>query len=323
MFKRVVSLIADAAVLGLAAGCATAAILGQVGRFNARLDLLNHFAPIWLIGSVLGAVHALTFARALRGWMIGAGLVGLVASAALILPELTRPIRPAIAGGSDPTVKLIQFNTWDHNPDVDATAAWVDAQNPDLVLMQEAERPMRQAMVRRGYHAIRGVADSMIFSRRLPVMAPYRIPADEWKSLPSFSRATFDGPGGRFSVISVHLKWPTQARQDRQIEALAKLASHYPNDRLILAGDFNLTPWSFALRRLDARLGLERRDRAIFSWPVRLSPDVAFAWPAPFLPIDHLYAGEAWRTVSLERGPSLRSDHAPLIAVLALRGSGP
>ena len=86
----------------------------------------------------------------------------------------------------------------------------------------------------------------------------------------------------------------------------------------IVAGDFNLTPWSFALKGIDRRLGLERWDRALFSWPARMSPHSPLSWPTPFLPIDHLYAGRDWRVVSLSRGPLVGSDHYPIVARLAL-----
>nr|QQZ48664.1 hypothetical protein JKL49_14190 [Phenylobacterium glaciei] len=45
--------------------------------------------------------------------------------------------------------------------------------------------------------------------------------------------------------------------------------------------------------------GLERRTKALFSWPAYLGAKVPF----PFLPIDHVYAGKGWRTVSVKRGP--------------------
>ncbi|HQR90495.1 MAG TPA: endonuclease, partial [Caulobacter sp.] len=38
--------------------------------------------------------------------------------------------------------------------------------------------------------------------------------------------------------------------------------------------------------------------------------------PAPFLPIDHVYAGGAWKTVSVVRGPALGSDHRPIVVKL-------
>jgi endonuclease/exonuclease/phosphatase (EEP) superfamily protein YafD len=310
------------AVAGLAVVCLVGAGAAQGGRFSPRLDVLANFAPIWAGGAVLALAYGAVVARGpFRLALVGLGLTGAAAGGLLILPEVMRPIRPAVPAQAPVQIKLIQFNVWEHNVDVDGTADWIAAQQPDVVLMEETEPPIRKAMIHRGFHYIRGVADSAIFSRQSPTFGPYRIPAGDWHSLPSFSRATFPSAAGPYSIIVTHLKWPTRAIQPGEMSALARLMDHYPGDRLILAGDFNLTPWTFALQRWDKRIGLERRDRAIYSWPARLVRRQP--WPATFLPIDHLYAGRAWRTVSLTRGPCMGSDHYPLVAVLTLAKQDP
>ena len=316
---RTLAALSDGTAVIVAAACLTAALGGQGGRFNARLDVLTHFAPFWLFGAILATGYALVFASpSLRWALAGLGVAGALAAAALILPELTRPISRVVDASAPRQIKLIQFNAWDENAQVGATADWIAAQKPDLVMMQEVESPIRQAMIQRGFHYVRGMARAAIFSRATPTYAPFQVPMMDWALLPSFARATFQGPDGPFSVVAVHLEWPTHRGQKRQMATLAEVLDRYPTDRLILTGDFNLTPWSFALRRLDDRLGMERRDRALFSWPARLSSKTPLSWPLAALPIDHVYAGRAWRTVSIERGPRLGSDHYPLVVKLAL-----
>jgi endonuclease/exonuclease/phosphatase (EEP) superfamily protein YafD len=85
---------------------------------------------------------------------------------------------------------------------------------------------------------------------------------------------------------------------------------------LIVGGDFNLTPWSFGLRRQDARFGLVRLTRAMATWPAGKISHWRLNLPFPLLAIDHLYAGKSWRVVSVTRGPVLGSDHYPIVAVL-------
>jgi endonuclease/exonuclease/phosphatase (EEP) superfamily protein YafD len=185
--------------------------------------------------------------------------------------------------------------------------------------MQEVRPPIRDALIRRGFHYRRGLAHTAVFSRLASLSQPIMVPPGDWKRLPDFARATFPAPGGGvFSVIAVHLVWPTRRLQEPTAAMLLEFLDSYPRDRLIVAGDFNLTPWSFALQGIDKRLGLERRDRAMFSWPARMSPRSPLSWPTPLLPIDHLYAGRDWRLVSLRSGPLLGSDHYPLVARLAL-----
>ena len=316
---RTVSALSDATVIVVGLTCLIAPLAGQGGRFSSRLDVLNHLAPLWLAGAALSLGYGLAFAApSQRIVAAGLGVAGMLAAAALIAPELMRPIRPNVSADTPHQIKLIQFNAWDENADVEGTADWVTAQQPDLVLMQEIEPPIRQAMIKRGFHYLRGMERTAIFSRAEPTFSPFQVPMRDWPVLPSLSRATFAGAGGAYSVVSTHLDWPTRRDQAVQMAVLADVLDQYPTDRLILAGDFNLTPWSFTLRRFDARLGMERRDRALFSWPVRLFPKAPLSWPLALLPIDHLYAGQAWRTVSIARGPRLGSDHYPIIARLAL-----
>jgi endonuclease/exonuclease/phosphatase (EEP) superfamily protein YafD len=310
---------ADGVVLALGGLCLAAALAAQGGRFSARLDLLTHFSPFWLVGGLFAAGYGLVFASpASRPGLTAVGVLGAMAAAALMLPELTRPIPPPLARDGAQQIKLIQFNAWDRDVDVDATADWIAGQKPDFVLMEDVQPPIRQALERRGFHYTRGMVHTAIFSRMAPAPAPFVIPEHDWHVLPDFARATFTAASGPFSLVAVHMSWPTLADQRDRGMALGDLLDRYPKDRLILAGDFNLTPWSFALHRLEERYRLERRDRAVFSWPARLSPDGRLRSPVAFLPIDHVYAGSAWRTVSFARGPLLGSDHYPLVAVLAL-----
>ena len=91
-----------------------------------------------------------------------------------------------------------------------------------------------------------------------------------------------------------------------------------PQARMVVAGDFNSTPWSFALKRLDGMLPLIRRDRAIATWPSAPTEAQGRKVPLalPVLPIDHIYAGAGWRTLDVRRGPSLGSDHRPVVVTL-------
>lgn len=108
-----------------------------------------------------------------------------------------------------------------------------------------------------------------------------------------------------------------EAVHAHQSRGLIEVVSHLPRERMILGGDFNSTPWSWDLQRLDREMGLIRRDRALATWPTGHSGGWRWPAPVPFLPIDHLYAGPGWATVSVVRGPRLGSDHYPLVVTLA------
>lgn len=82
----------------------------------------------------------------------------------------------------------------------------------------------------------------------------------------------------------------------------------------ILAGDFNMTPRSYRLQRLLAVAGLRRRAAFLRSWPAGGHGGL----PLPAFLIDHVLTTPDIRTVSIETGPNLGSDHLPVIARLRL-----
>jgi len=235
-------------------------------------------------------------------------------------PEFLRPIRPVAPRDTPEQIRLIQLNAWERNADPVTTADWIASEHPNVVTIEDLTPALGQALIVRGFHRARGMVNTTIFSRDIASLAPIRIPMQDWPLLPDFARARFEAPGGRgdFSVVAVHLTRPYRRDRLGQAGAIAVLVDRQPRAGLIIAGDFNLTPWSFALRRLDRRFGLERRDRGMATWPACPSPGAWVVCPPPFLPIDHVYAGPAWRTVRIARGPRLGSDHYPLVVDLAL-----
>jgi endonuclease/exonuclease/phosphatase (EEP) superfamily protein YafD len=82
---------------------------------------------------------------------------------------------------------------------------------------------------------------------------------------------------------------------------------------LLIAGDFNLTPWSEYFSDALEQSGLH--DAA-------LGFGLARSWPAQFAPagirIDHCLLSRHWRSQSTSIGPDLGSDHLPLVADVSL-----
>lgn len=299
--------------------CAVAALLAQGGRISARSDILTHFAPFWLAGALVVVAYAFLLApRRLRTIFLTLGGVGVIAASALILPELTRPMSPRAPANAPNQLKLIQFNVWGRNSDPGETARWIVGQDADIVVIEEATPAIRDAILRlRAYHVACATCQVMIFSKLEPIDsgAPDSPPNTP---RPPIARGTYRNAGGEFVVVGTHYTWPTQGSiQQRQGQQVAWVLGHYPKAAMILSGDFNSTPWSFSRRREDRIFGLERRTKALFSWPAGEVSSRRIKVPFPFLPIDHVYAGKQWRTVSVKRGPRLGSDHYPVIVTLA------
>lgn len=307
-----------ALMLGLVGFGMAAACLG--GMFSDRLDAFTHAMPLWLAMGVGAVVLGGAFARGGERWvMVGLGAATMLACAALMGPELlaAQRFKPATEAPSD--LKVIQFNAWHENRTPKKSIDWLLAQDADVIVLEEGAAdalPLVKALRAEYPFASCDKAsrcETWIFSRKkmiarggMPTEAPYLSGA--W--------ATLADPRGAFTVVGVHYTWPVPAGpQQAQGRKLAGALKAFDHEGLILTGDFNSTPWSFTLKRQDEMLGLRRWTLAMPSWPAGKFSRVVAA-PAPFLPIDHVYAGSQWHAVKVERGPSLGSDHRPIIATL-------
>jgi endonuclease/exonuclease/phosphatase (EEP) superfamily protein YafD len=304
-----------ALMLGLVGAGMSLACLG--GAFSDRLDAFTHAAPLWLamaLGAIaLGGVAA----RGAERWvMVSLGGVGLLACAVLMGPELWAAARfkPATVASSD--LKVIQFNAWHENRNPDKSLQWLLMQDADVVVLEEGAGeswPIVKAL-RASYpfaSCEKGKrCETWIFSRKKMIARGGAALEGPYLSVAWATLADAKGP---FTVMGVHYTWPVPAGpQQAQSRKLVGLASDFDRQSMILTGDFNSTPWSFTLKRQDEALGLRRWTRALASWPAGKFSRVMAA-PAPLLPIDHVYAGEAWRAVKVERGPAVGSDHRPVV----------
>jgi endonuclease/exonuclease/phosphatase (EEP) superfamily protein YafD len=289
---RALAFLVRLAGFGLAAGAALAAALAQGGRFSDRLDILTHFAPIWLTLGVAGlVVWVLGGGRSLLRLTPIAAAVAVLGSGALMLPELTRPKgEPAPVDGE--TLKLVQFNLWENNSDAEGSARWVLAEDPDIITIVE------------GYEITGGVArllharypyattcadpqpcSTMILSKKKPVWRHGLSTAVSDAHL-SGAQARFAGAKGPFDVIAIHYTWPIPAGpQQQQSKRLLGVLEGIDRDNAIIGGDFNSTPWSFTLRRQDKAFGMERRTCGQATWPAAPFTRYEIRPPFPLLAI--------------------------------------
>ncbi|MFT4251298.1 MAG: endonuclease/exonuclease/phosphatase family protein [Caulobacter sp.] len=300
-------------------------LAGLGGVFSDRLDVPTHFAPIWLVLGLAGALVAAVVSRRSERWAVVAmGVVAILANGGQMAPELINAARqkPAADAAALPaTLKVIQFNAYAANSDPDKALDWIMAQEADVVLIEEGGNqawPLVSALRRLYPFTVscagsRKACETWIFSRKRMIdrgglyTGPNRF-SGAW--------ATLADAGGPFTVVAGHYVWPIPAgAQQAQARQLADFLGRFDKSSTIVAGDFNSTPWSWSLRRQDRMFGLERRTLALPTWPAAGGLRVGEA-PFPLLPIDHLYAGSRWKTVGVRRGPSIGSDHLPVVVTL-------
>jgi endonuclease/exonuclease/phosphatase (EEP) superfamily protein YafD len=319
------------AVLVLATLMAAGALASVGGRASRTLDIAAHFAPQWLLGGLAAvALSVLIGGEAGRVSAI-LGLVAAVASAMLMAPDVVaRCARRGDAdkrgGASGPTIKIIQINLWRWNVDVEGTVAWLAQEAADVVVAEEVvdnAAGVAEALAQTYRHRQGDVRTGTRVMSRHPLAACGVHRARSTKTHSTGSWATLDHPAGAFTVFGFQATWPIPpGPQQADTDDVAALLHRFDRNSLIVCGDFNSTPWSAALRRQDRLFGLERRSRALLTWPVQAYTRYRLNSPLPFLALDHVYAGPDWETVSVRTGPRLGSDHLPVVVVLRRRDAG-
>jgi endonuclease/exonuclease/phosphatase (EEP) superfamily protein YafD len=310
-------------------GCFLAAALaglGVGGAWSPGLDLINCGAPLIVVMAGVGALLAgrLLEHGPFRNLCLSLALLAMIFDLGLIAPEAISAMSQPGNGQGQP-YHLVTANAFRANNRAYHAARDIIARGADAVLIQESDGTIAQAdwIFARTYPysslcpraGVKLWTKSPILAQGCGLPLPPGSPA-VWGE--DFVWVRTLGPGGTvITLASVHLPHPVPSdRQTVELKAVTKvLASLAPSD-LILAGDFNTPPWTFTMHRQDQALRPLRR-RTVFqaSWPAQINL-VAKPWPAPLLPIDHVYAGSGWSGGRIGRFRVTGSDHLAMDAVL-------
>ena len=292
----------------------TSALAGLAALFSIlapSFDQVANLAPLLACAALVCFGTALSVGSSKS--CLAAALLGFFAPIGLMAPDVVAAIQESASGPSvAPQLKVISANLWSLNHDYKGLEAMVAAEAPDILIVQEAFGGWKLELERLAptYHIVAGCTydnecNAVVLSK-LKKLCDIATPKS-WSATLQLELPERFG-GGAFEVMSVHLSRPPPILPQRlQIEELISVAGSF-GSRAFIAGDFNATPWSSSIRRLDRALALERRSRALFSWPK----------PFPIAPVDHVYAGPDWRLIEIHRGPDIGSDHYPVVATFSL-----
>lgn len=197
-------------------------------------------------------------------------------------------------------VTIYQKNLRFENDQVAALADDIRAANPDIVALQELtsrNAPLvRDLRAEFPYQASCALVDWA----RVAILSRWPIEGEVCARGQGFVGIQVASPEGPFWAFSLHAFWPWPHGQAAQFDRLAPILAELDGP-VVLAGDFNMVPWSFALGRL-ANSTATTRAGPLFSTLSKLG--------AP-LPIDHVYAPGGGRA---SVRPQLGSDHVGVLA---------
>jgi endonuclease/exonuclease/phosphatase (EEP) superfamily protein YafD len=202
---------------------------------------------------------------------------------------------------------------------MDEVAKFLAETDADAVVLQEVGKPnaalLRQALQSRYPYSV-GDWGIIILSKH-PFLADGRVDRPgypPWISL-MVRWVQLEVNGTKFELAGIHLARPFYAElQHQDIAALIA----FVNSRalpIVMAGDFNMSPWTEKLGRFEQASGLKRYNTFHPTWPMQKRS-------VPLLPIvaiDNVFASPQFAAIAVVSGPRLGSDHRPVVADLALQ----
>jgi endonuclease/exonuclease/phosphatase (EEP) superfamily protein YafD len=276
------------------------------GAFWPILDSIAHFRFHLLV-----LLAALTVLIALfRRWrwcmalaaVWGAGVVSLSPA----LPFLDDKTNGAV-------LRLVQFNSLFNNPTADVSLKWILSQKPDFVTLQEVSSNTLAIYEGLATELPHGVFCKFATVGGVAVRSRYPLTASDCKAGQGFAWVQANVNGKSLSIASLHLHWPYPYGQWKQLANLSASFKAVPRP-VVLAGDFNAAPWSAAVKTVAA----DTDTRVAPGLRFTLKMGAAGIGPIPFLPIDHVLLPDTASLQMIDKGPSIGSDHLPLLVRFTL-----
>jgi endonuclease/exonuclease/phosphatase (EEP) superfamily protein YafD len=288
--------------------------LGWLAHWWLALDLVNNGLP----ATAAGAVLLVCLGAITRDWrLIVASALLATINVALVVSAPQGAAADA-APGSERFLRIATFNLWAGNERMDNVAKFLGDTDADAVVLQEMTTEhwstLHQALGSRYPYSL-GEAGLVILSKH-PILAEGRIDRPgypPWMSL-MLRWARIEVNGTTFELVGVHLARPFYPELEGEDIAAVTQFVQAQTLPLIVAGDFNMSPWTEKLERFTAATGLKRFNTLHLTWPMRWGK-------VPLLPlvaIDNVFASPPFAKIATQGGPRLGSDHRPIIADIAL-----
>ena len=287
---------------------------GLLGRHHFIFDMCSHFRLQAIVALLLCGIINMTLAR--RKFLGGAVFASGLLLAGTLAPYFPR--KAPVLAAHNQSLRLLVFNVYTGNPMKTEVARYILDKNPDIAILLETDLNWIASMdshldslyphqIKRARSDNFGIA---AYSR-IPFLHSQIIDYGG-QDLPSVNLILDIGEGKSFRIIGIHPLPPVSSRYWRlrniQLQSVAEeaLESSVP---LVVCGDFNSTPWSPFFKDF-----LKVSQLRLASFHRGISP----TWTgkkvyALGLPIDHVCLSAGTAVIDRVVGPSLGSDHRPVI----------
>jgi endonuclease/exonuclease/phosphatase (EEP) superfamily protein YafD len=298
-------------------------VLAFLGRWHALLELCSHFRLQYLGVSLI--LSGLAF------WRRKTGIAGLMATLALVNAAVV--FLPAAGNGTGivastaretagPERRFLLFNLNANNGKLPAVQSFIRANDPDIVVLLELTPEISNSLALKdmGYQFVLERPQDDNFG--IGIYSKYNFTESDVvmfgrNTMPSLA-VTVDFDGTLTRVIGGHPLPPMGPRhtasRDRYLQAMAAWVARDARLPVVVMMDMNTTPWSPAFTDFMDVSGL-RDSRKGFglqtTWPDWM--------PLLRIPIDHIFVSHHIDVRERMVGPSLGSDHRPVLMSAAVR----
>ncbi len=268
------------------------------------------FAPLCL-GLLALNVGLMLF---MKPWRLPVAILSTIAGLLLVRPWLhdlaSNGTAPAAPAGR---LKVATFN-WKvtNGAKFDYFQAWVGAESPDIVVIQEVPGNLLQNYKRLAerypYRTFSNTREDVVVISRFPIIHYDLVRMDRRPIV----HAVIATPWGRTHFFGLHAQtvrddtlWALRSAYfDRADQILTQVQGN-----VIVAGDFNATVWDPAYQSLLSAGRLHAEPR-LFPFVTRIlaTPEGSKVGS----PIDHVVVSQGLTISGCHTGPSMGSDHVPL-----------
>ena len=301
-------------------GILVLAVLGWLAKLHWFFDLFNHFRPQLLLASLGWTVVMLL----IRKWRLGGmTALALALNAAAVLPGSVA--ESAAARPAARVLKVATINVLIRNTQFDRFTAYLRETQPDVVFLQEASAPWKPTLAAlkdlypyQDHYEDPGSYFGLAVLSRFPIQESGLISLSPVPGNRAM-RATIQWHDTTIPFLNLHMPhprskygvWLYQSMQQGVLVWLGKQRSAGLHPMVI--GDMNCTPWSILQEDFLKASTLVETARGYW-WSAtrhRGLPDQ--------LLIDQLFHDAAWTCTHRIVGPSIGSDHRPVVFELRLR----
>ena len=318
--RRLRSLISAALIV-----LAGTTLLGFAARYHWVADLMANLRIQQCLALMGCIVLTLLVGRRVQTMFAGALLV---IHGVFLIPAWQTEPSPTITTAK---MRVMALNVRGSNQAYSSIVDQIRTTDPDLLaiielrptLMRHLDAELAEHYPHCLSHPREGNFGLAIFSKR-PLIQPRLI--EDAGQTPSLA-ATVEEGERKLRFVATHPVPPlgraNYRRRNQQLQAISKqVADQLRNDprtAIVLAGDFNLTPWSPLYRDVESASRLRWAGRG-HGWTPTWYASPASWWDFPFgLVLDHVMISEQLACEDYDVGGPVGSDHRAVIATLTWR----